>query len=128
MGDVFFFKDFYDTFRVPVGKTDKMRLVSLNQREKSIYETVTHWLIALIWYEGQTATGWKVSVYPISNDKPFWHFSPYCEMDSLPSFATAFKMAARLEVYSQRDSLTSRQIADITYLQTEVSPLFSAKF
>jgi hypothetical protein len=128
MGDVFFFKDFYDKFIVPVAKMDKIRLMSLNQREKSIYETVTHWLIALIWYEDHTVTGWKVAVYPMSNDKPFWHLAPYYETNALPSWSTAVKIAVRLEAYAQQDDLTSRKFGqEMDGLLSEASPLFSAK-
>jgi hypothetical protein len=118
-------KDFYDKSVVPVGEKDKLTLGRLNQGEGSLYEVVTHWLIALIWCENEAVAGWKVSVYPICPDKPFWLFAPYYETSSLYAFDTALKLSRILETHSQKDLLTARlfcqEIKELTASQMKIS-------
>lgn len=125
MQDVPFLKDFYDKSVIPVGEKDKVMLGKLNREEGGLAEAVTHWLIALIWYEEEEAAGWKVSVYPIRRGKPFWLFTPYYETHSLYSFDIALKMSRILEAHSQKDLLTARlfyqELNELMGVQMKVS-------
>ncbi|MBA4493969.1 hypothetical protein ACFO25_14270 [Paenactinomyces guangxiensis] len=102
------FKDFYDRSVIPVGEKDRTILGRSHHGEGGVYEAVTHWLIALIWYEDDTAEGWKVSVYPVCRNKPFWLVAPFYESNSLYSFDIALKLSRILEEHSQKDMLTAR--------------------
>lgn len=97
--------DFYDKEVVSVGIQDKG---TLRRCEGATYEGVTHWLIALIWCECDMQSGWKVSVYPICPERPFWYLSPYFETTSLHPFDLAFKISEVLVNHSEQDVLTKR--------------------
>ncbi|WP_139179540.1 hypothetical protein [Lihuaxuella thermophila] len=118
-------KDFFDKSLIPVGEKDKLTLGKSNHGEEGLYESVTHWLIALIWCETEAVTGWKVSVYPVCSDRPFWLLSPYYETSSLYAFEIALKLSGILETHSQKDLLTTRlfyrEINEFTGSQVKIS-------
>lgn len=122
MQDVPSFKDLYDKSIVTVGEKDREALRKLNHGKGGVYEDITHWLIALIWYEDKKNSGWKVSVYPVSQNKPFWHVAPFYETRSLYSIDIAIKLSKILEAHSQKDLLTAHlfneEINQLTEVQT----------
>ncbi len=118
-------KDFYDKSVVTVGENDHAALRKLIYGEGGVNEAFTHWLIALIWIEDDENPGWKVAVYPVSQNKPFWHFSPFYETRSLYPIGTAMKLSEILEAHSRKDLLTSQlfneEIEQLTRVQTSYS-------
>lgn len=104
MQEVLLLKDFYDKCFVPMGKKDRETL----EKSETAYETATHWLIALTWYEEKAKSGWRVSVHPVCQNKPFWFLAPYYETATLYSFDTALQMSRILEAHSKEDLITSR--------------------
>ncbi|MGA8943963.1 MAG: hypothetical protein WB502_14815 [Thermoactinomyces sp.] len=102
------FKDFYDKSVVTVGENDQAALRKLFYGNGGVNGSFTHWLIALIWIEDHTSPGWKVAVYPVSQNKPFWYFSPFYETRSLYPVGTALKISKILEAHSRKDLLTAQ--------------------
>ncbi|MBA4603848.1 hypothetical protein [Thermoactinomyces mirandus] len=119
------FKDFYDKSVVTVGENDQAALRKWNHEKGGASEAFTHWLIALVWIEDDGNSGWKVFVYPVSEDKPFWHSSPFYETRSLYPIDMALKLSKILEAHSRRDLLTAcsfdKEFEQLTGVQTSYS-------
>ncbi|WP_199620282.1 hypothetical protein [Paenibacillus alkalitolerans] len=91
---------------VPIGKNDQNELKQIYPRKDGIAQAFTHWLIALWWSEGEWSAGWKVTVFPVSEERVFWSVPPLFHTTAPSSFDNAWKLSQAILTSSRKDQLT----------------------
>ncbi len=66
----------------------------------------THWLVVLLWYAEQETNGWKVMVFPVSEERVFWTVPPLFHTLAPSSFEKAWKLSEAIQASCQSDQLT----------------------
>ncbi len=106
MTDKPLFKDFFDKPLIAIGPNDRASIIPEDQIKLGT-QSITHWLIALIWMENQLEKGWRVAVYPVCKDKNHWDRSPYYQSKIIRSYEEAWQLSKVIDDYARRDLLTS---------------------
>jgi hypothetical protein len=105
MADQPLLKDFYDKPLISIGPNDRASIV--NDQNKQDTQSITHWLVALIWLETQFEKGWKVAVYPVCQGKRDWDQIPYYQSQIIHSYERALQLSKIIDDFARRDLLTS---------------------
>lgn len=91
---------------VLIGQQDKHELKEMYTSRDGRSPRFTHWLVVLLWCEERETDGWKVMVFPVSEEKVFWMVPPLFRTMEPSSFENAWKLSEAIRASCQSDQLT----------------------
>lgn len=102
--------DFFQRTPVPIGQRDRDRLEEIYFRNDGKRHTFTHWLIALMWHEDETSSGWKTIIYPVAEGRVFWVIPPLFCTSAPATFEKAWRLSEAIKASSCIDRLTEHYV------------------
>jgi hypothetical protein len=91
---------------VPIGEHDRSELKEIYPREDGNDQGFTHWLVSLWWSDDEWKSGWKVTVFPVSEERAFWLVPPLFHTTAPSTFDNAWKLSEAILTSCCKDRLT----------------------